>query len=627
MYASASGFYGQYRDVSIAGNQTSTQSFTLNAIGTGTIRGTVWINSHPVISQIVASTATSSGFCQEYVEVFNPSTWTWTMGVGASANVQLAYARYGDSGPTFIPMTYVVSTVDPGHYYLFANTTTIRAGGVTKTADAVYQNSALNAIYSQGGACGGSADADAVGIIDISGTDLDIVGWTDSGSGHLPPGSEGTAITQATKFLDQTQFVRRTSTSGVTAGIGRAYDSNTNNTDFVVSATFAYPVHNSLDAAEPIVSGTPANGAYVTANDGLSTVTIATTTGNPPVAQFFLNGVSTGIWSVFVTSSSYFAEIDTVTITQNTTIYITTSTTVPAWPATGYNVVKLSSAATQGYVAGTVLDDNGVAIPGGIRVSAGGTQYIPTNSTTGRYLLPLGAGTYDITANPDNYNTSYIAVTSQTIPVVLGEVKSNVNFVVSQGGRIRGFATRDGINALSNVAFAAFDVNDVARDQEVSSSNGYFTLTNLATGTYRVEPVLDTGETASPTYVSTTVTAGSLVSVGTFTITGTFGTIRGTVTENSNPIRVGVLVLVSTRTIVSLPSLSATTLTGASYYLTNSYEDGTYAIDVRGSTSTTYNMYAFYTTFNGNIPSVSTRSLSSVSVTAGSTTYNKNFTW
>jgi hypothetical protein len=138
----------------------------------------------------------------------------------------------------------------------------------------------------------------------------------------------------------------------------------------------------------------------------------------------------------------------------------------------------------------------------------------------------------------------------------------------------RGFYTHNNYNTLTNVGFAAFDANDVVKDQQVSATNGYFTLTNLATGTYRIEPVLDSGETASPTSISTTVTAGALVNIGTFTITGTFGTIRGTVTDSSNPIRVGVLVVVTTKTVTALPTLSAATLTGASYYLTNSYEDG-----------------------------------------------------
>jgi hypothetical protein len=243
------------------------------------------------------------------------------------------------------------------------------------------------------------------------------------------------------------------------------------------------------------------------------------------------------------------------------------------------------------------------------------------------YLLTLSTGTCDITANPNNQNSSYISASSQSITVSLGQVTSDVNFSLSQGGRIRGFVTRDGINPMPGIAVVAYDAGGTAGDNEVSGSDGRYTLVNLATGTYTVEPILGSGETSTPSNASVTVTAGGLITASTFTISGSYGTIRGAVTSGGAAIRTGVLIICSTATITSPPTLNANSLTGAGYYVANSYEDGTYSMEVRGSTTSTYRLYAFYTSFSGSTPIISTRSTSGVSVTQGVTTSGVDFSW
>jgi hypothetical protein len=88
-----------------------------------------------------------------------------------------------------------------------------------------------------------------------------------------------------------------------------------------------------------------------------------------------------------------------------------------------------------------------------------------------------------------------------------------------------------------------------------------------------------------------------------------------------------VMIVCSTSTFTVPPTLNSGTLTGAGYYSTNSYEDGTYTMDVYGSTTTTYNLYAYYTQFSAVSPTVSTRTATSISVTAGQTTSGVNFSW
>lgn len=72
-------------------------------------------------------------------------------------------------------------------------------------------------------------------------------------------------------------------------------------------------------------------------------------------------------------------------------------------------------------------------------------------------------------------------------------------------------------------------------------------------------------------------------------------------------------------------ALSLSTLASAPYYITNSYEDGTYALDVRGSTTTTYRLYGYYPSYNGNNAVISTVTVGGISVNAGLTTSGVDF--
>ena len=48
--------------------------------------------------------------------------------------------------------------------------------------------------------------------------------------------------------------------------------------------------------------------------------------------------------------------------------------------------------------------------------------------------------------------------------------------MLSRGGSVNGFITRDGVNALPGVAVALFDSNGRSHAQAVSGSNGYFAM-------------------------------------------------------------------------------------------------------------------------------------------------------
>ena len=71
---------------------------------------------------------------------------------------------------------------------------------------------------------------------------IDRVGWTVNA--HAPALYEGTPIIRSSPLQDGEQFVRKTSTNGVSVGPGRAYDSGSNNIDFVDANPAIYPPRN-----------------------------------------------------------------------------------------------------------------------------------------------------------------------------------------------------------------------------------------------------------------------------------------------------------------------------------------------------------------------------------------------
>jgi hypothetical protein len=175
------------------------------------------------------------------------------------------------------------------------------------------------------------------------------------------------------------------------------------------------------------------------------------------------------------------------------------------------------------------------------------------------------------------------------------------------------------------------DVNGYSRDQPVSGSDGRFTSLNIATGTYSVEPALDSLETSSPTFTMVTVTPGGNVFSSSFTVGGAMGAITGAVTVSGQVLRTGALIVVTTATLAgtppALPTLDAGSLTGSPYYLTSTQEDGSYRVDVRQSTSPAYRIYAYYTTYNAGVPTINAQSLTNVPVLSGQTVTGKNFAW
>lgn len=626
LMVSATGYYTALKSVVIAAGNTQTNDFNLVKIATGRVDGYPWLKDHLVISQVVGSTITASGYDQEYVEVFNPTNNTVTL----DGQIGLKFQRADDASAKDIQITYINPDIPAGGYYLFANTGTITAAGGSLNADAVWssantttdfpyfaaQNN-LIPVDEEGGGEGGGALA----LYNVSdGTMIDRVGWNKSG--HLAPFHEGAAIAQTVGLSRNELYARRSSTSdvsGVNWNYGPSYDSNDNNTDFYdYTSPISTTPHNSTSPLMTVIAGTPAIGAVVSCSDGLSASTEAVTQGTPPYAYFSMVDIATGSWSVLISSGLYTLDTTTVPVA---------SASVYTFPSTS---TFLTQQDTNGLISGRVLGATGAPLNGILMLSGSGPS--ANTASDGRYRLRAAPGTVDVTANPTIGGTSaYVTASSNTILVESGQVHGGVDFVLYQGGRVSGFITRDGINGLPGVAVAILDANSVARDQQVSGLDGRFTSVVVSTGYYVVQPALGSLEASTPVSSTVTLAIGATQFSSTFTIAGALGYVTGTVKAGGEPIKTGVLIVVTTTTLTGTPpvppDLSSATLTGSPYYLASSMENGTYLVEVRNSTNPKYNVYAYYPTPSGTTTVVVSSKTSNVSVVAGQTTSGVDFSW
>ncbi len=654
LMASAPGYYSQFQTVSIAAGVTTDLDFTLAPIASGTVSGTAWVNPGLVISQVVASTAQADGFVAQYIEIFNPTTAAVTIG-GATPPIKVNYQTATScsnqalcADPTYgIKLNYVYNSIAAGGYYIIANTGTFMVNGLYVYADAVFDDNANNIAYcspqpgnwntgasppikqiismTPGPPGVGKGHGGAVWLTDASGNTIDSVGWAHGAKVHpscnpncipFPAGVDG-------GLADGLQIVRTSSPSFTSDAWGRAYDSGNSILDFTTT-TVQYRAFSTAAGTQTIIAGVPAVGAVISANDGLSDPATAYAVGSPPQAVFSLINVATGTWTVLISSGLFVLQNDTVTLADSGSTYVYPSSTT-----------FINQTALYGFISGVVTDVSGAPIsaPTPIPVSPGPAgANRNANTTTGRYLLIVTTGSVDVTANVGNGNANYVSISSLSVPVSLGQIANGVDFVLSQGGHLSGFITRDGINALPGVAIAAIDVNGLSRDQKISGTNGRFTTINISTGVYRVTPSVDSLETSSPTYHSATVVGGQTVFAGTFTITGALGTIAGSVTSGGGPIATGVLIVVTTSTLAGTPpappALSSGTLASAPYYITSSLEDGTYSVGVRQSTSPAYRVYGYHTTLSGTgAVTITAQTLIGVQVLAGQTVTGQNLSW
>jgi len=585
----------------------------LREMATGTATGYVYFNDHLLISKVCASSETVSGVDCEWVELYNPTTSTWVIDNtfymaeyndgGASCWFN---SNYGDAHSWTHKLNIITTTIEPYHYYLIANTTSITLGGYTIPADAYYTCAdPLGHIEVDKR---GSIFAGIIDPLSWVWRKYDILGWAPSTT--TAPICEGQALKDSNGLDKGKTHIRYSrADSYFSSGQGNAYDSGSNNHDFVsnllLNTSSDYYPKNSLSAAAAPVSGTPAYGATITCDDGLSNFTNSYLTVNPhghSVAYFQLTSIATGTWTIssFYQAGAAYCEIGNVTIiNDNEIVAIPNATTNPAWQVTNVHNILLSSQATFGYIAGSVR--NGVTGISNIKVEAGISNTY-TNAS-GHYFLQLDPNLlYNITANPGNLNPNYTEQVQSAGPLNAGQILSGINFDISPGGSLAGRVISNSGDILPDILVVAYDSGGNEVSSALTGTDGSYNIDNLSTGgnNYIVRPALDASETAAPTQRTFTVIAGqekwtdTAGVFSTFTVTSAMGKCIGTVSLGATPINTGVLIMACTSTIAADPPVINDALRNGEllYYGTVSQSDGSYELEVRGGLS--YNIYAWY---------------------------------
>ena len=365
----------------------------------------------------------------------------------------------------------------------------------------------------------------------------------------------------------------------------------------------------------------PAVGAYVAASDANSGSTqayasyISASVGSQLYAPFTLVGVATGSWTVDIASNAYYAQITGVAmVTQGSVVGIPNAATTPAWNASAPYEVELSSSSINGFIKGHVSNISGGAISG---ISVQGAGQTKTTDTNGLYFLSVTSGPSVLQFNPNNINALYV---QQIVPVTVntGQMLTQ-NAVLSQGGTLTGYVTT-GATPIPNFTVTA-NLNGNQMGAAVTNASGIFTIRNLSTATYTVNPVVDTGQSTTPPTLPGTVLVSQTVNIGTFTVAGSFGSITGTITNNNAPVTTGALIIASTSTIpATLPAIYGSSAPAQSpVYAISSKSDGTYVLPVRGSN--TYNLTVFVPSLNGTAAvTTAKKSYSGIVVNPGAST-------
>jgi hypothetical protein len=605
------------------GNTPLSVHFTLPPMDSGTIKGTVWANDHLVISRIVGN---AGG--HEFVEIYNPTTFTWQMN---NTQIKLSFQRrtVQDPSPVPIDINFISPSVASHHFYLFANANPTFNG---VPADAVWDTGGPNTIalnarhpalpfnviptYEDG--ISGLYQEGAGGLIleDQNRGVLDTVGWhgggdacpPDPGFSPDPNAMEGPplGLSDCKGLKSGEEFDRYSSTHPiVNVADGPAYDSGDNEADWIRHLVPLTPRNTSNQLAP--IAGTPGIGAFIFANDGLSASTqaVQTIVDAGPYAAFSLPNVATGSWTFSVSLG---------------TLHQEGPVTIPFNGVTVTTTVFLTQSSNKGFLSGQVTDLSTSLPLAGITLTAGANSFITAGD--GRFRAAVDPGAYTLTANPGGLNSLF---TEQALPVnvLLGQELAGQDFQLSGAGFLSGCVTADGINPLPDINVQIFPLfTNMVQGEALSQSDCHFSV-RVPTGTYTVQPALDVEESATPAQFSpVTLTAGSTLFVGTFTVTLAYGFIEGVVTKGGHPITTGVPIHASTNgglvnggwpgVMNSLNHYSVNQV-----YMTVSDNNGNYRL--RALAATGYHVFGYYTTFNGNAPTTTSQGVAgtvNVSTTA-----------
>ena len=229
---------------------------------------------------------------------------------------------------------------------------------------------------------------------------------------------------------------------------------------------------------------------------------------------------------------------------------------------------------TAGTVSGSVTNaTDGSAVSGATVTVKEGWSTVATAMTdaNGDYSLDVGPGTYDVTIDATDYNST----TTKNLQVSDGSTHT-LDAALTPVGTIQGTVTETGSNtAISGAQVMLFDSQTGKSYVTMTDGTGSYSQ-EVAPGSYKVEFSADGyGSAATTTSVSIKETKTASASLETAT-----STISGTVTDGSNTQLTGVTVT-ATDAKTNLKVDSATTDKNGAYSL--SVPGGSYNVEAKYS--------------------------------------------
>lgn len=591
-----------------------------------TISGSVWFSDKPVISQVSGHVVDPVSMIeQEYVEIFNPTTWTWTV----SGTIGLKFQRKLSQDPFPLPIEidYISSEVSPRSYYLFSNVNSVIVGTVSRVADAVWDRSGGNpnftnfaprfmaphfSIIPVSNEMPGVEGAGALELYQISsGQTLDQVGW--NGAGQNPGFFETHPIDSGmSDGLENSEvFKRVASTNGFSYTLGPAYDSGDNSLDWVSELPVIQTPRNTTCPPPTIVSGIPAYGASV--------FTRAHMDNDPSPWNYMLPPVVTAIQEIS-----------------------------GARPYAGFHILQAPryvlavEAFSNARDGGTTLSGAHFGVPillegtnPFIRLQGQITDFFGTpvpNAAVNQFSTD-DLGRFDIATRPaalqkifHYFDSRFFggcfyspsapvgSTVSGTIATLLNQVKVRGAVVLQSSGQpVPGVRI-----TISGKTGSNWPKSDHSGNFESWVETGTFTFAPYG---------IPNEEKSVPPSISLAVTPagiGTDIFVGTFTIVRAEGSIEGTVNSAGQPLKDGAL-------IVAIPLGTPQPSAGAPppdlpsstpVYSTVSGEDGHFKFDVpTSSTGTVYNVYAYKSDFVGNTSTTTRTDFPGIAVHLGGTTW------
>lgn len=620
-------------------------------------RGFIARNNHLVISAVCGG-FDDGGSENEFIELYNPTTYNWVMD---SNKFKLYYVKNNNQVEE-IPLVFVTTYVPSYSYYLIGSSPVVK--GVN--SDAYYLENKI-AEDKRGGVGIWYKMPEYNYIVNI-----DSVGWfgkDEAGmSGQTPAvwAYEGWPSDPTGDGIPYNTLIKRYaylarwddpyySPSGTSGNVYGAFSSGTVNygacSEYNSFWSNAYdkagynwydfkvdiPINNQTGTG----SSSPRNSSVMEEPAGGRVFFW------PPESYPLLNVSSEdvlvasvtyyGRYRVVVGTHSQFSIFVSTTQRENSTYVLYQSTDITPVDTTTRRLDFIVSTPTtkafiRGYVVNTSLTGlNNIPVRAVSEYEETSTVYTGgVFGLQGYFKLAVEAGTsiYVEVNMTGVTNNNYISLSTGPFKLNPGEVKSFENtsdkIILTQKGSAYGFVGTTTLDPLPGYVVVATHTTTGRAESVITDSSGVFKFNNLSTGTWSFTVLVDAGESVSAVGGSgsshiKTISGGSNVWVGTFTVSNAFSKFTGTCRYNGKIIDSGVLILASTSSLTGYPpDINQSLVKGSQvYYTTVSKGDGKYELFVRGGQS--YYIYAWYTYFTGNTPTTIRKANGPNSIGSGAT--------